>query len=338
MKHLLVGPYPPPHGGISVHLSGLHRQLTMSGAPCAVLDPHRCAGTLRFVRTLLGYASEGWTIHLHTNGHNAKSWLLALLCSFAEKINGGDGILTLHSGMVPGYLLATWWHRKLAQLVCPLYHRIICVSPAIGAAIVSLGIDPGRVQITPAYLAANLTVVPLDSRLLAWIGRHQPLLSTALFFRPEYGFDLLVDSLDRLRTRYPSVGCLVMGSGEQHQEAVKRIRDAHLEDSILLLGDVEHDRCLALMARCDVFLRPTLEDGDSISVREALSLGVPVVASRVGTRPDGVILFRPGDLEDMLSNIELALTLRGNENGAGNEPYAQSDGGVVVSRSAYVTT
>jgi hypothetical protein len=57
---------------------------------------------------------------------------------------------------------------------------------------------------------------------------------------------------------------------------------------------VNHDACLALMSACDVFLRPTLEDGDSISVREALALGVPVVASRVGARPAGAILFRPG--------------------------------------------
>jgi glycogen(starch) synthase len=63
------------------------------------------------------------------------------------------------------------------------------------------------------------------------------------------------------------------------------------------------------MSRSDVFLRPTLEDGDSISVREALSLGVPVVASRIGARPAGAILFEPGDTDAMLSKIELALSL-----------------------------
>jgi glycosyltransferase involved in cell wall biosynthesis len=60
------------------------------------------------------------------------------------------------------------------------------------------------------------------------------------------------------------------------------------------------------MRRSHVFVRATLEDGDSISVREALALGVPVVASRVGTRPPGTILFHPGDVEDMLSKVDLA--------------------------------
>jgi glycogen(starch) synthase len=63
------------------------------------------------------------------------------------------------------------------------------------------------------------------------------------------------------------------------------------------------------MSISQVFIRPTFEDGDSISVREALSLGVPVVASRVGMRPDGAILFHPGDVEDLISKIELALAV-----------------------------
>jgi glycosyltransferase involved in cell wall biosynthesis len=64
------------------------------------------------------------------------------------------------------------------------------------------------------------------------------------------------------------------------------------------------------MSACDVFLRPTLEDGDSISVREALSLGVPVVASRVGARPAGAILFQPGCVDDMLAKLELAIAVK----------------------------
>jgi hypothetical protein len=69
---------------------------------------------------------------------------------------------------------------------------------------------------------------------------------------------------------------------------------------------VNHDTCLDLMSRSQIFLRPTFQDGDSISVREALALGVPVVASRIGSRPPGTILFHPGDLQDLLSKVELA--------------------------------
>jgi glycosyltransferase involved in cell wall biosynthesis len=311
MRILLIGPRPPPHGGISVHVSGIHRQLTAAGVTCAVLDtsviPHR----LSFAAKLASYATRGWTLHLHTNGHNRNSWLLALLCGIAGQWSG-KGVLTLHSGMMPDYVLTgSAWRGKLAGFVCRLYSRVICVGPALRDAVISLGAPIGRTEIAPAWLAVESPDLPspeapLDPRLFGWIERHRPLLSTTLFFRPEYGFNLLVEAIARLRRQYPALGCLVMGSGEQSVQASKRVRDAGLENDVLLLGDVDHDTCLALMRHSHVFVRTTLEDGDSISVREALAMGVPVVASRVGTRPPGAILFHPGDVEDMLSKVDLA--------------------------------
>jgi glycogen(starch) synthase len=309
MKILLIGPYPPPHGGVSVHVRGAYRQLIEAGVPCRVLNTDRLRPGLGFGIVLLRRAWRGWTVHLHTNGHNWKSWVLALGCGLAGR-SGGGCILTLHSGMVPGYLEATpRWRRRLAALACRLYTRVICVSPAIRTALVALGLPPEQTAVVPAFLKTERPDLTLGAPLLAWAGQHRPLLSTALFFRPEYGFDLLVDALVRLRERYPSLGCMVMGSGEQRAAAETRIRQAGLQDNILIAGDIDHQSCLAVMSLSDVFVRPTLEDGDSISVREALSLGVPVVASRVGTRPAGALLFPAGDVNGLVAQVEQALAV-----------------------------
>ena len=71
---------------------------------------------------------------------------------------------------------------------------------------------------------------------------------------------------------YPRIGCLVMGTGEDRQQAAALIARHKLSDAIVLTGDVVHELCLTLMARSAVFIRPTLRDGDSISVREAAAL------------------------------------------------------------------
>lgn len=295
-----------------MHVAGIHRELTTAGATCRVLDTSRVRPGMGFVLTVLRHAFDGWTLHFHTNGHNLKSWLLALGCGLAGQLRGSS-ILTLHSGMVPGYLVrAPLWRRKLAAMTCSLYRQVICVSQEISNALVSLGVKSQRMEVLPAFLSTERPKSGGQNwppQILEWIAQHRPLFSTVLFFRPEYGFDFLVAALDRMNRLYPSFGCLVMGSGEQRDEAEKRVRDAGLEESILLLGDVDHDACLGLISLCDVFLRPTLEDGDSISVREALSLGVPVVASRTGARPAAAILFRPGDLHEMLAKIEVALAV-----------------------------
>jgi len=309
MRVLLVGPYPPPHGGISVHVLGIERHLAEAGVSCQVLDTSRVRSWIGFSFALLHYAMKGWTVHFHTNGHNGKSWLLALWCGIVGQCSE-NRLLTLHSGMAPGYMLAQrGWRRYLMGLTCRLYSRVICVSTAIRDAVVLLGLPADRTDVAPAFLETESRAVVSDRKILEWLEQHQPLFSTALFFRPEYGFELLVTAVARLRLRYPSVGCLVMGIGEQELEAKKLVCESGLENHIWLSGDIDHDACLALISRSDVYVRPTLSDGDSISVREALALGVPVVASRVGTRPAGAILFEPGDLTDLLSKIDSALAV-----------------------------
>ena len=57
----------------------------------------------------------------------------------------------------------------------------------------------------------------------------------------------------------------------------------------------------------DLFLRPTLTDGDAVSIREALYLGVPVVASNAVKRPEFVNLFENEDKEAFINSILKAL-------------------------------
>jgi glycosyltransferase involved in cell wall biosynthesis len=79
---------------------------------------------------------------------------------------------------------------------------------------------------------------------------------------------------------------------------------------VWLLGDRRHDECLMVMARSRAFVRPTRADGDSISVREALALQVPTVASDAAPRPEGTHLFAAGDVDDLVRAVEDALSSR----------------------------
>jgi len=54
-------------------------------------------------------------------------------------------------------------------------------------------------------------------------------------------------------------------------------------------------------------LRTTLYDGDSISVREALDLGVPVIATDTGMRPAGLHLIPISDPEALCEAVEAEL-------------------------------
>jgi len=318
LKLLFVGPYPPPHGGISVHVSSACSLLRREGIQCEVLNvepraPHsaeyiKISGPVSFARELARHVWGGWKFHVHINGHNPKSWLIALAGGVAGRASGG-AVLTIHSGIAPIYLHETNSRRRMARAVCRRFERIVCVNDEIAEAVEGLGIGRKQIDVLPAYLPLAVPSIVVPQEVDRWLQSRTPILSTALFFRPEYGFDVLVRSLITLVKRHPRLGCLVMGNGENRTDAEVLIDQVGLRESVCFLGDIEHDLCLKLMSRSQVFVRPTFRDGDSISVREAVSLGVPVVASDVGTRPPEVLLFRAGDSDELASRIAAALTM-----------------------------
>ncbi len=71
------------------------------------------------------------------------------------------------------------------------------------------------------------------------------------------------------------------------------------------------------IAAADAFVRPTRADGDALSVREALALGTPVVATAVGHRPPGCLLVDAADAEALAAAMARAAA---SPRGAGIAP------------------
>jgi len=90
------------------------------------------------------------------------------------------------------------------------------------------------------------------------------------------------------------------------------IKREALEDRILLRqGDIEFSGVLKL---CDLFVRPSSTDGDAVSVREALWLGIPTIASDAVPRPAGVVVFQNRDANDLASKILANVTAKRRQN------------------------
>jgi glycosyltransferase involved in cell wall biosynthesis len=196
--------------------------------------------------------------------------------------------------------------RTFMRITCLMCQQVICVNEEIASAVAELGIPADQMEITPAFLPIDAPDVQVPAAIHEWMDQRAPVITSAMFFRPEYGFELLVPAIARLKKRYPRIGCLVMG-GDSRIDAEALVTKHGLNDTIHIAGDLDHELCLALLARSSMFVRPTLRDGDSISVREALALGVPVVASNVGTRPDGVVLFEAGNVDELMKAMEQVL-------------------------------
>jgi len=313
MRHiLLIGDYPPPYGGISVQVAALRQRLADAGdTDVQVLDigerrRERRSGCLPahhplgFATTALRYSRRGFAVHLHTNGHNAKSWVLALVCASAGLASGRRTLVSLGSGKMPQFLAtARAWMRAVARAALAATGGVIVRNEHARAQLMAFGVSSAKVVVLPGFYGVSSDEI---GRLPYAVGRfrrhHRPLIGAIASSGPEYGMALLLDATARLRVRHPGLGVVLVGPDELADGCPRWT---------LPLGEQARPTLLAVMQTLDVFVRPTYFDGDAGSVREALALGVRVVASETDSRPQGVWRFPCGDADALADAIDAAL-------------------------------
>jgi len=139
--------------------------------------------------------------------------------------------------------------------------------------------------------------LPEESFVVGTVGRlvpikdHQTLLKAAALLSGS-GIDVRV---------------LLVGSGPQREKLQSRAIDA-LEGRVCFAGD--SNRVPEMLNAMDVFVLPSLGEGMSNTLLEAMACGLPVLATNVGGNPELIennvngCLFTPGDAEWLASKLK----------------------------------
>jgi glycosyltransferase involved in cell wall biosynthesis len=246
------------------------------------------ASALPLIRLLLTLPYD--ILHLQLGG-NLTSRLLALSLTCCL-IPGKKAVLTFHSGGFPsspqGRALDA---RSFWAFVLRRFDAVIGVNRAIVEWLANLGVAQDRLHLIPPHSDALAPAGNLSDALESFYRDHDPVLLTVGLLEPEYDLRLQIDTLGKVRERLPRAGLVMIGAGSLEAELRRAIAAAPWAESILLAGDVPHAETLQAMAEAGMLLRTTLYDGDSVSVREALRLGTPVIATDNGMRPAEVRLI-----------------------------------------------
>jgi glycosyltransferase involved in cell wall biosynthesis len=215
-------------------------------------------------------------------------------------------VLTFHSGGYPASPAGLAARpRSLIGFVFRRFDRLIGVNPALVALFVRrLGAVPSRVRlIQPHALPGEVPQVGFPKEMEEFFASHRPVMISMGWLEPEYDFSLQIRALGPVREKLPHAGLLILGEGRLGPNLRAQAAATSYAADVFMPGDVPHALALAAIARSDVFLRTTLYDGDSISVREALHFGTPVIASDNGMRPAGVRLMPKEDLTALVEAI-----------------------------------
>jgi glycosyltransferase involved in cell wall biosynthesis len=313
MKVLQLGPYPPPHGGVQSNLVAIRTFLRRQGVPCAVVNITRQrrpdSDEVYYPRTAVGLILlllrlDYDIIHLHIGGMLTRRLLgLALVCTL---LPGRKSVMTFHSGGYPTSPEGrSTGPNSLAGFVLRRFDGLIGVNPEIVALFQRLGVPKDRTRLIypHSFLLEDQPTPILPQPLASFLSTHDPSLLSVGLLEPEYDLPLQIEVLGKVRERFPSAGLVLIGSGSLEQDLQEKIRTCQYAEHILLCGDVPHAETVGAISSADLMLRTTLYDGDAVSVREALHLSTPVIASDNGMRPSGVILIPKSDLPALLDAI-----------------------------------
>ncbi len=312
MRVLQVGPYSPPHGGIQGHVVALRAFLQEKGIRCDVIDLNKQRRTdrqgvfgprnaLHLLWLLVRLDAN--IVHLHIGGNlTLRLLLLGLICTCLPR---RKSVLTFHSG---GYAFSPHGRNAgrftVRGAVLRRFDRVIGVNEQIIEVFQRYGLLRNCISlIPPHYLPAEPPTIDLPEPLKSFYASHTPVLLSVGLLEPEYDLKLQIEVLGLIRKSFPSAGLVFIGSGSLESELRALIDQKSYSNDVLLCGDVARTITLRAIADSNVFLRTTLFDGDSISVREALHFGVPAIASDSVPRPDNTCLFQTGDIDDLGSQI-----------------------------------
>jgi len=121
----------------------------------------------------------------------------------------------------------------------------------------------------------------------------------------EKGPDLFVEIADRLKQQ-KDILFVIGGHGPMEDAVREQIANRGLEDSVKMLGYCQVETHLSW---CDLLILPSRQDGRPNVVMEAMSMGVPVIASRVGGLAELVMDGYSGFLCDALDTRQFAETI-----------------------------
>ena len=202
----------------------------------------------------------------------------------------------LHRRIVPGLL----------KLACRRADAVFCLNSRERAFVLSEHwSEPSRVSVIPNGAPPDLLVMPRSYEPIA-----RRILFTGQWLRPK-GIRYLAAAYDALAARFPDLELTCAGTGAP-PEAVLAGFPPRARSRVRVLPRFTREQLVDELARADLFMFPSLSEGFSGALLEAMASGLPIVTTPAGAAPDlltdGVnALFAPFADADALAERAAAL-------------------------------
>ena len=127
------------------------------------------------------------------------------------------------------------------------------------------------------------------------------------------GHKYLIEAMQKVVKHRTDGLCIIVGGGELKGKLERQIRKAGLKDHVKLVGGRPHDEIPIWMNACDLFVLPSMNEGNPTVLFECLGCGTPFVGTKVGGIPEIItsedygLLCEPANPDELAEKILIAL-------------------------------
>jgi phosphatidylinositol alpha-1,6-mannosyltransferase len=278
-----------------------------------------------------------WTVHRFAIGRGLRWWIAPAVVPRAIKRvwdAGGFDLLRVHSLRFIGP--SALWARRRFRLPVPVvaHHHHLDPSPlnrvierrvvdsadrvVVGSEFArrqlaaELGCRTDHVAVVPYGIDERFAPAPRRPDLAARYGLGDgPVLLFLGGLKPRKNLPLLLDVFARVAPATPTARLVVAGGGPLRADLERRARDLGLGARIVFTGYVPEAEKVDHFNLADVFVFPSSMEGFGLAIGEAMSCGLPVIASDRGSIPEVLMDGDGGFLVDCSAPERFAERLSG---------------------------
>lgn len=251
------------------------------------------------------------------HSHRYKENILALL---AKPLGDSTRFITTVHGLSEGHSkLKTRLLSRINQLLLRLFFdRIVAVSDDIRSFFINECSFPED-KVIRIYNGIDIPSVNQKKQRKD----KTVTIGSAGRFVPVKDYLLMVDIASKLCSRRKDIKFILAGDGPERKNIESRIKACEIDDNFLLIGHV--DNMDKFYASIDIYLNTSFHEGLPVTILEAMSYSIPVVAPDIGGLPEVIAHDKTGFLvrkrnaaefagviENMIGNNELLKTIGQN--------------------------
>ena len=293
---LLIGAYPPPIGGNSVHIKRLRDILAeREGIHVSVLDIYnenrnvpkdygvRRIGPPGFFSLLKAigiiYRSKADIVHFHVSAMGKFVYIGYLLLLFTP--DSSVKVITIHSGsFVKKYNRSSRLAKYSVIGLLKKFSKIVAVGIEQRDLLVNQGINKNNIIVLPAYLPpVTKADDSLDQLIAVAKNKGRKMLVSSGYGIKLYGFHKVVQVIEDLGRPVSLVLCIYNQYDDDYMSYLSE--KAAENNNIHILKDLSPESFAYILKHSDGYIRATDRDGDAVAIREAYNFKKPVLASSV---------------------------------------------------------